>query len=269
MLEEAFADNITTVDDLIKSLKTACQGDDELLVRVNKKEAFIFDIYSKAGRAVIDLYPGNPNKTISEDDTCPECGNDPCTCEGETEKCVICGKDIDGYGNNAAPVKDEGSCCDKCNQDVVIPARMKALNEQYYGSYKGGFGGSGKSYRRLSHDERSSLRGADIGWYAVADMDPYNRGRIESAWRCGPSNFREIDFLYPERKYVKGAMLMKNKHAKIGSTTAPVSIYFPSYFDAINNNDQEAMHKLLALGIPLDLKLGMIPNDDYTSQYTV
>ena len=46
----------------------------------------------------------------------------------ETEKkvCVICGKEYEGYGNNAQPVKD-GKCCDKCNQEVVIPARIKKM----------------------------------------------------------------------------------------------------------------------------------------------
>lgn len=44
----------------------------------------------------------------------------------EKQNCVICGKPIVGYGNNAAPVAD-GKCCDQCNQNVVIPARLKAL----------------------------------------------------------------------------------------------------------------------------------------------
>ena len=37
--------------------------------------------------------------------------------------CCICGETFEGYGNNAAPVKD-GTCCDKCNLEKVIPARM-------------------------------------------------------------------------------------------------------------------------------------------------
>ena len=44
----------------------------------------------------------------------------------DAQNCVICGKPIVGYGNNAAPVAD-GKCCDQCNRDVVIPARLKAL----------------------------------------------------------------------------------------------------------------------------------------------
>lgn len=41
-------------------------------------------------------------------------------------KCCICGKEIEGYGNNAQPVAD-GQCCDECNMDKVIPARIAAL----------------------------------------------------------------------------------------------------------------------------------------------
>ena len=44
----------------------------------------------------------------------------------EHHKCVICGKDFDGWGNNAWPVKD-GICCDECNQEEVIPARLAQL----------------------------------------------------------------------------------------------------------------------------------------------
>lgn len=40
--------------------------------------------------------------------------------------CCICGKECIGYGNNPEPVKSskEGRCCDMCNIEQVIPARM-------------------------------------------------------------------------------------------------------------------------------------------------
>ena len=44
----------------------------------------------------------------------------------EKHKCVICGHDFEGYGNNAEPVKP-GICCDECNETKVIPARLKQL----------------------------------------------------------------------------------------------------------------------------------------------
>lgn len=43
-------------------------------------------------------------------------------------KCIICGKNYKGYGNNARPVKD-GQCCDKCNYSKVIPERMRIAFE--------------------------------------------------------------------------------------------------------------------------------------------
>ena len=55
----------------------------------------------------------------------------------EIEKCVICNGDIehlrnhDGEvywtkGNNAEPV-EEGQCCNACNSNVVLPARLEQL----------------------------------------------------------------------------------------------------------------------------------------------
>lgn len=39
-------------------------------------------------------------------------------------RCSICGDDVnDEFGNNAEPV-NKGRCCDYCNNEVVIPARL-------------------------------------------------------------------------------------------------------------------------------------------------
>lgn len=46
----------------------------------------------------------------------------------DSGKCVICGKEIHGYGNNAEPVK-KGICCDECNYTKVIPARISNLTD--------------------------------------------------------------------------------------------------------------------------------------------
>lgn len=41
--------------------------------------------------------------------------------------CSICGKKItDEFSNNAQPVNN-GRCCNKCNREVVVPARIKGL----------------------------------------------------------------------------------------------------------------------------------------------
>jgi hypothetical protein len=45
--------------------------------------------------------------------------------------CCLCGEKIadDYYGNNPWPLADShGICCDKCNTEKVIPARLKAMN---------------------------------------------------------------------------------------------------------------------------------------------
>lgn len=43
--------------------------------------------------------------------------------------CCICGKEFEGYGNNPYPLKNEGECCDECNTNFVIPARLAKLAE--------------------------------------------------------------------------------------------------------------------------------------------
>jgi len=45
----------------------------------------------------------------------------------EMQKCSICKQQYYGYGNNARPIND-GRCCGECNDMVVIPARMKAMD---------------------------------------------------------------------------------------------------------------------------------------------
>lgn len=45
-------------------------------------------------------------------------------------KCCICGKvlrRITGEGNNPWPVRDKGECCDMCNMNYVVPARIEMM----------------------------------------------------------------------------------------------------------------------------------------------
>lgn len=44
--------------------------------------------------------------------------------------CVICGKPIVGFPNNARPVKN-GVCCADCNSAFVIPARLKLIKDYF------------------------------------------------------------------------------------------------------------------------------------------
>lgn len=40
--------------------------------------------------------------------------------------CIICGKQIVGYGNDPWPLADSGRCCDTCNSKVIT-ARFERL----------------------------------------------------------------------------------------------------------------------------------------------
>lgn len=44
--------------------------------------------------------------------------------------CVLCGKPINGYGNNPAPLSDTGLCCDSCNRKVVRERFRRANRER-------------------------------------------------------------------------------------------------------------------------------------------
>lgn len=45
----------------------------------------------------------------------------------EKYTCCLCGKEFEGFGNNPYPLKEDGRCCDICN-DEVICARLNALS---------------------------------------------------------------------------------------------------------------------------------------------
>lgn len=42
-------------------------------------------------------------------------------------KCCICNNEIEGYPNNAEPIKS-GQCCNECNMNIVVPNRIKQMN---------------------------------------------------------------------------------------------------------------------------------------------
>ena len=52
--------------------------------------------------------------------------------EAEENRCCICGKLFKGFGNNPWPVKtgEAERCCDACNWDYVIPARLINLRRK-------------------------------------------------------------------------------------------------------------------------------------------
>ena len=54
-----------------------------------------------------------------------------------SKKCVICGCEYKGFGNNPYPIREEpekeedfetGMCCDWCNINLVIPLRSRMVS---------------------------------------------------------------------------------------------------------------------------------------------
>lgn len=140
--------------------------------------------------------------------------------------------------------------------------------DERYDRY-GGFGGYGRKYSSYGS---SAPRGAAIGWYCVADVDPACKN-MDRNWRFGPIEFTRgvVDFLYPERQYKRGATMLRHKHFKMPNDGDVVELYvgIASIFDAVKNNDEEALKKLDMLGINRNISLGLDPEDDYSAQYVL
>jgi|TARA_R100000458_G_scaffold56922_1_gene62400 hypothetical protein len=60
--------------------------------------------------------------------------------------CVLCGDGIEDMGNNPEPVSSVGRCCDSCNWNEVIPARLGLLNKEKI-----------EKQRPMTHEEFSVL----------------------------------------------------------------------------------------------------------------
>lgn len=46
-------------------------------------------------------------------------------------KCCFCGKEFNDWGNDPWPVEKDPKafCCDRCNIEIVIPARLQKMTE--------------------------------------------------------------------------------------------------------------------------------------------
>ena len=49
--------------------------------------------------------------------------------EQNEKVCCICGETFTGYGNNPYPIANNGKCCDKCNEKVIL-ARIVNLRKK-------------------------------------------------------------------------------------------------------------------------------------------
>lgn len=118
-----------------------------------------------------------------------------------------------------------------------------------------------------SHRMRESTEPL-LKWQPVDKVEPKAKGRL-IGWKCGPSSKDLVDLLYPERKYIDGIPMLRNKYVKAGSMSGEICIAVPSYFDAIKHNDKDAIMLLTALKIPLNLTLGLDPDGDYSFDYDI
>lgn len=48
----------------------------------------------------------------------------------EKTRCVFCKKEIEDTGNNPAPLRDKGRCCDECNGKVIFARFIAAKNRR-------------------------------------------------------------------------------------------------------------------------------------------
>ena len=44
--------------------------------------------------------------------------------------CIFCKTLKEGHGNNPFPIRENGKCCDECNQKYVIPERIKLMKKE-------------------------------------------------------------------------------------------------------------------------------------------
>ena len=76
--------------------------------------------------ALLDLIkPNEEDNDASMDNTLDDAGE-----PNETKDCVLCGGICELYGNNPHPLANDGLCCDDCNLNKVVPARL-AWMERY------------------------------------------------------------------------------------------------------------------------------------------
>ena len=106
--------DIDKLKTLLKDIKyqtdyiSASWGDNVMLSRMARED----DISPWAIEEAIDKFCKENNIKLDE------------------KTCVICNKLFTEFGANPSPVKESGVCCKKCDNEVVIPARMEGLNAE-------------------------------------------------------------------------------------------------------------------------------------------
>jgi hypothetical protein len=73
------------------------------------------------------------------------------------QRCSICGQPYDGMGNNAHPI-NSGRCCDGCNWQYVIAARMGCGRSRTAQAYLRGFGDGIRSMIQYAANPSKSFK---------------------------------------------------------------------------------------------------------------
>lgn len=288
-------EDVVTVGDFIELLRRRTKLDDKIVFRTNKKEMVLLDVISKGGVAVVDSVVGNSRMNEDVELTADSPIEDFMTV-ADLQKLgqstyknnsdawlldniagIVNGKIVDfskvkyvrseGYPTNGTFFLMDGTNASleayEKEKAIMLSEKEKQDVNEGRSWYGGGYGGTGRSYSKLNG---RAPHGAEIGWYAVEQLDPKAKGKMPG-WRCGPSNFPFKDLFFPNRKYKIGTMVMRNKYVNAGEFSGEVYIAIPSYFEIVKSNNAEGITVLNSLGIPLDLTFGMDPNDDYSVTY--
>ena len=199
---------------------------------------------------------GDSSEDLDEGESFRANGNEDAAIDEDEDK----SEDVDGKEDVSEGEDTEA----EQNADDLDEEDLAERYDRY-----GGFGGYGRKYSSYGS---SAPRGAAIGWYCVADVDPACKN-MDRNWRFGPIEFTRgvVDFLYPERQYKRGATMLRHKHFKMPNDGDVVELYvgIASIFDAVKNNDEEALKKLDMIGINRNISLGLDPEDDYSAQYVL
>ena len=84
-------------------------------------------------------------------------------------KCIICKGFLNTiFGNSPHPLRKHGKCCDKCNHNKVIPARMVGM-ENLLGSFE----------EQILQSKVMNILGDEEMWFY--DYDEFNK--IKQEWR--------------------------------------------------------------------------------------
>lgn len=108
--QEKAVNLLSDVEPLVGKL---CEYDvDDTTYTVEVKGVYIDDQYNSHLKLAVE-WP----KTIKDSE------------KPESKKCVLCNKEFTEYGNNPWPLADKGQCCNDCNINKVLPARIHILQK--------------------------------------------------------------------------------------------------------------------------------------------